>query len=249
MGEGIIEPVNLSDTVSICGGLGEGVRCANITRSVWFANVTANITITPPGDWGWGTLVDVEVESNITVSYNYPNVGRVDTWKIREKLTPHPGAVWLEKLALRYVHDRLVEIIESTPMINYREAYLWLLATQIPVIMRNCTVHENSITPLLEALSDGCGCEEERVWILGNITSYSLSVNTTSVLLMWPSLSNETVVESPIVVAEISSYPELWQLYNETLGTYLAKLVDNKYLVYYNPYENTVFSDWRRLVE
>jgi len=183
------------------------------------------------------------------VSYNYPDVGSIDTWKIREKLTPHPGAVWLEKLALRYVHDRLVEIIESTPMSNYREAYLWLLAAQIPVTMRNCTVHENSITPLLEALSDGCGCEEERVWILGNMTSYSLSVNTTRVQLAWPSLSNETLINATIMYAEISNYPELWQLYNKTLEIYLAKPVDDKYLVYYNVYENTVFCDWRRVVE
>ena len=246
---GIIEPVDLSDTVSICGGLGGGVKCVNITRSMWFANVIVNISITPLGDWDWGTVVDAEVSSNVTVSYNYPDVGSIDTWKIREKLTPHPGAVWFEKLALRYVHDRLVEIIESTPMINYREAYLWLLAAQIPVIMRNCTVHENSITPLLSALSDGCGCEEGRVWILGNITSYSLTVNTTSVLLMWPSLSNETVVESPVVVAEISSYPKLWQLYNETMNLYLAKPVDNNYLVCYNTYENTVFCDWKRITE
>ena len=248
MGEGIIEPVNLSDTVSICGGLGEGVRCANITRSVWFANVTANITITPPGDWGWGTLVDVEVESNITVSYNYPNVGRVDTWKIRELLTPHPGAAWLEKLALRYVHDKLVEIIESSPMKDYRDSYLWLLAAQIPVAMRNCTYHDSG-KPLLDALGDGCGCDWERAWLLGNITGFSLEVEVLAARIMWPSLTNETIVESPVVMAKMSSYPELWQLYNETLGTYLAKLAGNKYLVYYNPYENTLFSDWKRLVE
>ena len=51
-----------------------------------------------------------------------------------------------------------------------------------------------------------------------------------------------------MVVAKVSSYPELWQLYNETLGLHLAKPLDNKFLVYYNPYENTVFSDWKRLV-
>jgi len=58
------------------------------------------------------------------VSYNYPEVGIIDTWRIRELLTPHPGIVWL------------VETIESTPMSNYREAYLWLLAAQIPVLKK-----------------------------------------------------------------------------------------------------------------
>jgi len=54
---------------------------------------------------------------------------------------------------------------------------------------------------------------------------------------MWPSLTNDTVVEFPVVTAKISSYPKLWELYNETIETYLAKPVDNKYLVYYNPCE------------
>jgi len=48
--------------------------------------------------------------------------------------------------------------------------------------------------------------------------------------------------------AEISNYPELWQLYNKTLEIHLAKPVDDKYLVYYNVCENTVFCDWRRVV-
>jgi hypothetical protein len=132
-------------------------------------------------------------------------------------------------------------------MNNYRDAYLWLLATQIPIIMHNCTTHNTSIAPLLEAVGDGCGCEEERAWILGNITSYSLTVNTTTVQLMWPALTNETIVNTTVVIAEITSYPELWQLYNKTLRLRLAKPIDNKYLVYYNVYENTVFCDWGRL--
>jgi len=115
--------------------------------------------------------------------------------------------------------------------------------------MYNCTVHANYTTPLLGALGEGCGCEEERVWVLGNITQYSLRVNIISILLMWPSLTNETVVNATIIYAEISDYPELWQLHNETLEMYLAKPADNKYLVYYNIYENTVFCDWNRLVK
>jgi len=122
-------------------------------------------------------------------------------------------------------------------MNNYREAYLWLLAAQIPVAMNNCTVHANTNTLLLSALGEGCGCEEERVWVLGNITQHSLTVNITSAQLMWPSLTNETIVNTTIIYTEISGYPELWQLHNETLGVYLAKPLDNKYIVYYNPYE------------
>jgi hypothetical protein len=230
----ITEPVNLSDRVTICGGIRDDAKCINIIRNVRFANVTVNVAVKPPRDWDWGTIRDSEVSSNITVNYNYPRVGGINTWRIREQLTPSPGALWLEKLALRYIHDKLVEFIESTPMNNYRDAYLWLLATQIPIIMHNCTAHNTSIAPLLEALGDGCGCEEERVWILGNVTSYSLTVNTTTAQLMWPSLTNRTIVNITVIIAEIAGYPALWQLHNETLGLHLAKPIDDKYLVYYN---------------
>ena len=57
------------------------------------------------------------------------------------------------------------------------------------------------------------------------------------------------MADATVVIAEIASHPVLWQLYNETLKTHLAHPVGGKYLVYYNPVENTVFCDWERLVE
>jgi len=204
------------------------------------------VSVEPPSDWGWGRVADAVLDYNYTVAYHSQGSISPDKW-VRELLARNPGATWLEKLALRYIHDKLVEFIESTPMKTYRDAYLWLLSAQIPIAMRNCTAHNTSTAPLLEALSDGCGCEEERVWVLGNITSYSLTVNTTTVQLMWPSLTNRTVVNATVDMAEITSYPELWQLYNETLKTHLARPVGGKYLVYYNVYENTVFCDWKRI--
>jgi hypothetical protein len=198
---------------------------------------------------GWGRIADAVLDYNYTVAYYSQGSISPDKWaRVRELLARNPGATWLEKLALRYIHDRLVEIIGSTPMKTYRDAYLWLLAAQVPIAMRNCTAHNTSTAPLLEALSDGCGCEEERVWILGNVTSHSLTVNTTTAQLMWPSMINETMVNAAVVIAEITSYPALWQLHNETLGLHLAKPIDDKYLVYYNVYENIVFCDWGRLV-
>jgi hypothetical protein len=116
-------------------------------------------------------------------------------------------------------------------------------------MMRNCTAYSSSTAPLLEALGDGCGCEEERVWILGNVTSHSLTVNTTTAQLMWPSLTSRTVVNATVVIAEIASYPDLWQLHNETLKNHLARPLNGGYQVYYNVYENTVLCDWERLVE
>jgi hypothetical protein len=66
---------------------------------------------------------------------------------------------------------------------------------------------------------------------------------------MWSSLTSRTIVNATVVIAEIAGYPELWHPHNETLGLHLAKPVDDKHLVYYNVYENTVFCDWERLVE
>jgi hypothetical protein len=57
------------------------------------------------------------------------------------------------------------------------------------------------------------------------------------------------MANATVVIAEIAGYPELWQLYNETLKTRLAQPVGGKYLVYYNPVKNTIFCDWDRLVE
>gem|GEM_PF-6610843 len=39
----------------------------------------------------------------------------------------------------------------------------------------------------------------------------------------------------------IPGYPGLWQLYNETLEAHLAKPLDCKYQVYFDPVENTIF--------
>ena len=57
------------------------------------------------------------------------------------------------------------------------------------------------------------------------------------------SLTNKIIVNAAVVIAEIASHPALWQLYNKMLGLYLAKPVDDE------AYENTVFCDWKRLVE
>jgi hypothetical protein len=128
------------------------------------------------------------------------------------------------------------------------DAYLWLLATQIPIAMKNCSQHE-SPKSLLDALCEACGSDHERVWILGNITGHTLQVDTATGQVKWPSLTNETIVEAPIVYVKIISYLAFWQLYNETLKTHLVQPVGGKYLVYYDPVENNVFCDWERLVE
>jgi hypothetical protein len=171
----------------------------------------------------------------------------INPGEVKKAITPNPAESLLQYLTLAYIHDKLVSIVESSPMSEYRDAYLWLLATQIPVAMKNCSRHE-SPKSLLDALCEACGSDCERAWILGNITGHALQVDTATGRVKWSSLTRETLIETPIVYANISGYPGLWQLYNETLETHLAHPVGGKYLVYYNSVENTVFCDWERLV-
>ncbi|MFZ8791005.1 MAG: hypothetical protein ACO2OS_01805 [Thermosphaera aggregans] len=97
--------------------------------------------------------------------------------------------------------------------------------------MKSCSRHE-SLKPLRDALCEACGSDWERVWLLGNVTWHTLQVDTATGRVKWPSLTNETIVEAPIIYANITSYPGLWQLYNETLKTHLAHPVGGKYPVY-----------------
>ena len=225
-------PVYISDEVSICGG-----GCINITRRLLLGYLVVNTTL--QGDRAGGEA---------WVEYAYPeDITSVNLEEIKRMLASRPAGRILEETALEYVHDRLVEIVNSTAMRQYPGAYLWLLASQIPIQMSSCSPH-NSSTPLLDALCGGCGSGWERVWILGNITKFTLEVAAATGLVEWPSLTNETIVETPIVYANITGYPGLWQLYNDTLGIHLAKPVDGKYQVYYDPVENTMFCNWDRLV-
>jgi hypothetical protein len=223
-------------------------RGVAFNRTLRMAEITVKAEPVEPQEWDWGSVRDLGVEVEYSIQYHYPDPSTINPEEIKNAITPNPAESLLQYLALAYVHDRLSEVIDSTPMSEYRDVYLWLLAAQIPIAMKNCSQHE-SAKPLLDALCEACGSDWEHVWILGNITGHTLQVDTATGRVKWPSLTNETIVEAPIVYTNITSYPELWQLYNETLRTHLAHPVGGKYLVYYNPVENTVFCDWNRLVE
>jgi hypothetical protein len=216
-------------------------------RTLRMAEITVKAKPVEPGDWDWESVRDLGVNVYASIQYHYPDPSTINPVEVKKAITPNPAESILQYLALAYIHDKLVSIVESSPMSEYRDAYLWLLAAQIPIAMKNCSRHE-SPKPLLDALCQACGSDHERVWILGNITGFTLEVVTATGLVKWPSLTDETIVETPIVYANITGYPALWQLYNETLKTHLAHPVGGKYLVYYNPVENTVFCDWDRLV-
>jgi len=217
-------------------------------RTLRMAEIIVKVEPVEPQDWDWGSVKDLGVNVEASIQYHYPDPSTINLGEVKEAITPNPAESLIQYLALAYIHDKLLEAIDSTPMNQYREAYLWLLVAQIPIAMKNCSRHE-SPKPLLGALCEACGSDWERIWILGNITGFTLEVDTAMGLVKWPSLTNETIVEAPIVYANISGYPGLWQLYNETLRIHLAHPLENKYLVYYNTVENTVFCDWDRLVE
>jgi len=217
-------------------------------RTLRMAEITVKAEPVELQEREWGSVKDLGVTVEASIQYHYPDPSTINPEEIKKAITPNPAESLLQYLALAYIHDKLVEAIDSTPMNQYREAYLWLLSAQIPTSMRNCSRHE-SPKSLLDALCEACGSDWERVWLLGNITGHTLQVDTATGRVKWPSLTSETIVEAPIVYANITSYPELWQLYNETLKTHLAHPVGGKYLIYNNPVENTVFCDWERLVE
>jgi len=231
----------LSDATSIAGS-----RVLSFTRSVKVASI--NISTSRPSidlsKWGWGSTINVKPIVNAeTWSIRAPNI---NITRIQRLLHPNPGELWLEKLVLRYIHDKIKWfIVNSSAMNQYFDAFMWLLASQMPIGMANCTPH-NTTTPILDALCSKCGSEAERVKILCNVTGYSLNASIKNFNLYWPSY-NSTAINATVCMAKISSYPELWELYNETKEIVYVLPEDSHYLVFYNVYENSPFGGWRRV--
>jgi hypothetical protein len=233
--------IYLSDVASIAGS-----RILNFSRTVKVASISMSIDkpSTDLSRYPWGVAVDVKPIVNIkTWSIKAPSI---NITAIQKLLTPNPGEVWLEKLVLRYIHDKIKQFIANNSAMNQHfDAFMWLLASQLPIGMGNCTSHDTA-TPLLDALCDKCGSETERIKILCNVTSYSLDTSIRSTTLYYPSY-NTTAINATACIAKIGGYPELWELYNESKGIVYALPADNGYLVLYNIYENSPFADWRRV--
>jgi hypothetical protein len=231
----------LSDVTSIAGS-----RVLSFTRSAKIAsiNISTSRPSIDPSKWGWGSTINVKPIVNAeTWSIRAPNI---NITRIQRLLQPNPGELWLEKLVLRYIHDRVAQFIANSSAMNqYFDAFMWLLASQLPISMGNCTSHSTT-TPILNALCNKCGSEAERVKMLCNVTGYSLDASIKNFNLYWPSY-NSTAINATVCMTKISSYPELWELRIETLGIVLAKTVDKGYAVFYNTYENSPFGDWRRV--
>jgi hypothetical protein len=177
-------------------------------KTLRMAEITVKAEPVEPQDWSWGSVKDLGVNVEASVQYHYPDPSTINPEEVEKAATPNPAENLLQYLALAYIHDKLVEAIDSTPMSEYRDAYLWLLTAQIQISMKNCSRHE-SPKPLLDALCEACGSDHERVWILGNMTGHTLQVDTATGRVKWPSLTRETLIETPIVYANISGYPGL----------------------------------------
>jgi len=232
--------VLLSDVTSIAGN-----RVLSFTRFVKVASINVSTwSSTDLGEWGWSSTIDVKpIVSVESWSIRAPGI---DITRIQRLLQPNPGELWLEKLVLRYIHDKIKWFIASSSAMNqYFDAFMWLLASQLPISMGNCTSHSTT-TPILDALCNKCGSEAERVKMLCNVTGYSLNASIKNFNLYWPSY-NSTAINATVCMAKISSYPELWELYNETKEIVYALPEDSHYLVFYNIYENSPFGGWRRV--
>jgi len=231
--------IYLSDVASIAGS-----RILNFSRTVKVASISMSIDkpSTDLSRYPWGVAVDVKPIVNIkTWSIKAPSI---NITAIQKLLTPNPGEVWLEKLVLRYIHDKIKQFIAgNSAMGQYFDAYMWLLASQLPIGMGNCT---ESAKPLLDALCDKCGSESERVKILCSVASYSLNVSIKSIELYYPAY-NGSAINATVCMAMISRYPELWDLYNTSVSNLYVMPTDNGYLVLYNVYENSMFGDWKRV--
>lgn len=241
----------LVDRPAVCGGYAdplEGVLrvdCLNLSRYVLVANASVRLSRPRVEGWEWGTTAVVEPSATVVVwTVERPNI---DLAEVGRLLEPNPGEVWLQELTLRYLHDRLREIIASTPMSRYPDAYLWLLSAQVPVAMRGSGCHGGA-KPLYDALVEGGGCELERCTLLARVVNYSVPAWIDRVLLAYPSLGGP-YVDAYATAARLGGYPELWELYSESKGLHYAEPADGGWLVYYNMYENTVFCDWRRVAK
>ncbi|MCC6055934.1 MAG: hypothetical protein LM583_04595 [Desulfurococcaceae archaeon] len=236
--------VYLSDTATLTGS-----RTLNIARTVKVASM--NISISKPSidieklRYDWSTTL---IELKPTVESCRWSIGKpdIDIDEVQRLLKSNPGEVWLEKLILRYIHDRIEQFIASNnAMSQYFDAFMWL--SQMPIGMVSYTPH-NITTLILDALCSKCCSEAERVKILCNVTGYSLNASIRSIGLYY-STYNETLANATVRIAKISSYPELWEPYNTSINNFYALPAGNGYRVFYNVYENSPFGNWLRARE
>jgi len=145
---------------------------AIFNRTLRMAEITVKADPVEPQDWEWGSVKSLGVTVEASIQYHCPDSYTINLEEVKKAITSNPAENLLQYLALAYIHDKLVEAIDSTPMSEHRDAYLWLPTAQISIAMKNCSQYEFT-NPLLDALCEACGSDYERTWTLGNITGFT----------------------------------------------------------------------------
>ena len=90
-------------------------------RTLRMAEITVKAEPVEPQEWEWGSVKDLGVNVEASIQYHYPDPSAINPEEIKKAITPNPAESLLQYLTLAYIHDKLVEAIDSTPMNQYRE--------------------------------------------------------------------------------------------------------------------------------
>jgi len=222
-------PVHFHDSINICNYFRDEVKCFGRTARNSFAGYIELAYIVENFDWPWGSVVDlpyrIVAEKRLHPPPYAPNI------EINKVFYRH-----LQEMVLKYI-ARIVDAHASqTP---YRDFEAWTLATQIPIQMNVCNNHSNSYMPLIEALQDGCGSDDERADVLSGILINLDIENEVREVVAVTTKGLEVINSTGIgVFGYIDSYPNFYDL----AGLGCAQPLKNKYLVAYDTVQNNIFS-------
>jgi len=188
--------------------------------------------------WSWGSVAEVPYEVVMSLKlYEEPVAPALNITKLSYEV--------IEESVLKSVSS-LLHTYASEISENYTEFQFWSLATQVPAEMSVCGDHNQSLTPLLNALIDGCGSSLEKALILSRILNYSgLESVVKEVVVRMPKGLEILNVSAEAVFTVINTYPQFYNL--TSVGC--AAEVKGGYLVAYDTTQNTVFSDLRKLAD
>lgn len=239
-----LNPVNhallftAEDTVELFNDLmylQRAYRGINVTRRVVQLNITydsinTEVEITR-GFLDWRGDAYIKPRLSIVV-FNPPVINLTE---VKQALTPHPGEAWLA-WAYANATARIIESIVET-IDEYKDVYRYMLSTMI--LSSTKTVEYNVSRGFLfirDVLVYGEGSPWEKSWTLGLILSeLRVRHNVKDAVSQYLGVTRDTCV----VYAYVSGIPQMWRL-----PANLAKSTDSEYEVIFEPWQNTVFSDF-----
>ncbi|MEM0296509.1 MAG: hypothetical protein QXS42_00515 [Zestosphaera sp.] len=231
-------PVSFSDSVDVCNYIEvEGdvlVRCLGRAARNSFTGYVDLAYRVREFEWPWGSVVDAPYE--ITVE---------------KKLYPPPYApdTDLNKLFYGYLQEAVLKYVAGVvdgyaSQTGYRSFEAWALATQIPIQMEKCG-NRTSYMPLLEALQNGCGSNEERAEILsGMLKHLGIEHEVKDVTVKASRGMGIAEVPGIAVYGHMGSYPGFYNL----TGLGCASEAEEGYMIAYDTAQNNIFSDLRKII-